>query len=235
MPSHTRGTKLPPSAAKNATVAACITDDRDERAAEVREAASGILLVDGVPHGPAAEPVYEVRETNHGDYTFVYVEPYRAPGGARPSNFGMAHYRADEHAFLLERHQPTDVDRARQIEVLDPRALRAPLAEHALLTAATNLLEVLGKMVLRRDAAFFATYAALRDALPGLSRAVVEAEGGASAGPAAEAVAGPLSDAVAAIRAEDPEAGRRLGVQWAELALERHEARLLQSLPAPGL
>jgi len=207
-----------------------LRSDHDDRAAAVREAAAGILLVDGLVHRPAPEPVYEFVDEHR--FSLLYVRGYTAPGKGRPLNYGISHFRADERAHMLAAFgdQGTRAADMADIEVLIPEAVRAPLPEQALLVAARVMRDDLARMVLERDAAFFGVYADLRDAMRAMEAGLAESERG---GPPCEteALAAALGTAVSVVLAEDPDARRRLCVEWASAALARHEERQFASIP----
>jgi hypothetical protein len=212
------------------TVVALADSNQDARAAGVRAAAAEYVLVDGVVHSRAPEPVYEVHAER--DFAFVHVRAYSPPEKGADGRFGTHHFRADERGYM-ESAYPLGGYAAGEmpsIEVLLPEAVRAPIAEQALHAAAAFVRDDLGKKVLDGDVGTFVSYAALRDAVRTLGAEL--AAGGAA--PVCDAVASALAGAVETLGGIDGKEGGRLSVEWAGNALARLQEREVSKIPSFG-
>jgi hypothetical protein len=208
--------------------------ERDARREEVRGSVTDILLVDGVLHTLAGEPVYAVTETSGGQ-CLLNVEPYRKPGKSE-ERYGRLLYRADEEATMRELHDFSwyGEGETNAIEALDHSVLRAPLPERSLAISSALVVEHLGGKVLEGDAALFAVYAELRDASRAFASDLERADAAGEPPPAGDALVPALEAAIDRLDAARDEGRTDFRVEWSREALKRMDDRQIDRIPDVG-
>lgn len=150
-------------------VARIVKSNIDERKRQVAAAAARFVLVGGVLHEEAPEPVYCV--ANHANIFEPRNWVLELDSMKDVADCGMRHFRADERETALA-SQETVEDDGSLIEVLVPEACRAPMPEAALLVVAREVIDEMKDGVLEGSVAFFEAYAKVRDCASSLREAI---------------------------------------------------------------